>query len=103
MKSKAMDLESAKAAAKRLFQKVNFTGGPLQTDEISSLLTDTYDYLQQRTVFHTQPTNPTRTISRCTRKSSMPTAMDRSLWRTSKAKPSNISAALEYSRTPTAI
>lgn len=48
MKSTLLDQEAAKAAAKRIFQKVNFSGGPLQSYEISSLLTDTYDYLKIR-------------------------------------------------------
>lgn len=43
-----MEQEAAKAAAKRLYQKINFTGGALQSYEISTLLTDTYDYLQIR-------------------------------------------------------
>lgn len=43
-----MDQEAAKAAAKRLFQRVNFTGGPLQSYEVASLLTDTYEYLKIR-------------------------------------------------------
>lgn len=46
MKSNLMEVEAAKAAAKRLFQKANFSGGSLQSYEISSLLTDTYEYLQ---------------------------------------------------------
>jgi hypothetical protein len=99
MKPSPMDLESAKAAAKRLFQKVNFTGGPLQSYEISSLLTDTYEYLKTRNRLTTQPTNPTRRISRCTPRCSTPTEMDRSLWRISKAKPSNTSADPESSKT----
>jgi hypothetical protein len=52
MKSNLMDPESAKAAAKRLYQKVNFSGGPLQSYEISSLLTDTYEYLKIRTTLN---------------------------------------------------
>ena len=94
-----MDLESAKAAAKRLFQKVNFTGGPLQSYEISSLLTDTYEYLKTRSRSTMQPTNPTHKISRCTLKCSTPTEMDRSLWRISRARPSNISADRGFSST----
>lgn len=31
MKSNPLDQEAAKAAAKRLFQKINFSGGPLQS------------------------------------------------------------------------
>jgi hypothetical protein len=37
-----MDHQAARAAAKRLFQKANMTGGALQSYELSSLLTDTY-------------------------------------------------------------
>jgi hypothetical protein len=43
-----MEEEAARAAAKRLFQKVNFGGGALQSYEVSSLLTDTYDFLKIR-------------------------------------------------------
>ena len=98
MKSNSMDLESAKAAAKRLFQKVNFTGGPLQSYEISSLLTDTYEYLKLRIPSNMQPTNQTPKISRCTLKSSTPTETDRSLWKISKAKQYNISVDQESSK-----
>lgn len=48
MKSNLMDQEAAKAAAKRLFQKINFSGGPLQSYEVASLLNDTYEYLKIR-------------------------------------------------------
>ena len=59
-----MDQEAAKAAAKRLFQRVNFTGGPLQSYEVASLLTDTYEYLKIRKNSHTQLSNPPPEISR---------------------------------------
>lgn len=42
MKTNTMDIEAAKNAAKRLYQKINYTGGPLQSYQISSLLNDTY-------------------------------------------------------------
>ena len=61
-----MDQEAAKAAAKRLFQRVNFTGGPLQSYEVASLLTDTYEYLKIRKNAHTQHSNPPPEISRPT-------------------------------------
>jgi len=48
MKSHVMDSEAARAAAKRLYQKVNFGGGALQSYEISSLLSETYEYLKIR-------------------------------------------------------
>ena len=48
MKTNPGDIEAAKAAAKRLYQKVNFSGGALQSYEISSLLNDTYEYLKIR-------------------------------------------------------
>jgi hypothetical protein len=59
-----MEQEAAKAAAKRLYQKINFTGGALQSYEISTLLTDTYDYLQIRNSVKMKPSNPPPGISR---------------------------------------
>ena len=43
-----MDQEAARAAAKRLFQKISFSGGALQSYEVSSLLNDAYEYLKIR-------------------------------------------------------
>jgi hypothetical protein len=68
MKSNHADHEAAKAAAKRLFQKVNFNGGALQSYEMSSLLTDTYEYLKIRKPYITQLSNPRPTISNSTAK-----------------------------------
>lgn len=31
MKTNTMDIEAAKNAAKRIYQKINYTGGPLQS------------------------------------------------------------------------
>lgn len=42
MKTNPLDVENAKAAAQRLYKKISFSGGALQSYEISSLLTDTY-------------------------------------------------------------
>ena len=43
-----MDQEAARAAAKRLFQKISFSGGALQSYEVSSLLNETYENLKIR-------------------------------------------------------
>lgn len=77
MKSNSMDTEWAKAAARRLYQKVNFSGGPLQSYEISTLLTDTYEYLKIRIPSPIQPISQRARISNPMRKFLMPTKMDR--------------------------
>ena len=92
-----MEVEAAKAAAKRLFQKANFSGGSLQSYEISSLLTDTYEYLKIRTITTTQLSNRPAKISKFTHKSSTLTKMDKSLFRTSKHELSNTSVETESS------
>lgn len=78
MKSNLMDQEAAKAAAKRLFQKINFSGGPLQSYEISSLLNDTYEYLKIRIIVFIQPLSPPPAILKHTPRSLTPTEMDKS-------------------------
>lgn len=72
-----MEEEAARAAAKRLFQKVNFGGGALQSYEISSLLTDAYDFLKIRNFQKMQPSNLPPETSKDTPKCSMSTRMDR--------------------------
>lgn len=72
-----MEEEAARAAAKRLFQKVNFGGGALQSYEVSSLLTDTYDYLKIRNFQNMQLSNHPQETSRDTLKCSMSIRMDR--------------------------
>jgi hypothetical protein len=74
-----MEQEAARAAAKRLYQKINFTGGPLQSYEVSTLLTDTYEYLKIRTFLKMQLSSLQQGISRPILKFSTPTKMDRSL------------------------
>jgi hypothetical protein len=59
-----MDQEAARAAAKRLFQKISFSGGPLQSYEVSSLLNDTYEYLKIRTSQFIQLLSPPPRTSR---------------------------------------
>lgn len=64
-----MDIEAAKNAAKRLYQKINYTGGPLQSYEISSLLSDTYEYLKIRITLIIQLSNRPLEISKLIQKS----------------------------------
>lgn len=58
MKNGTMDVESARAAAKRIYQKINFSGGALQSYELSALLTDTYEYLKIRNSTVNQLSSP---------------------------------------------
>ena len=92
-----MEQEAAKAAAKRLYQKINFTGGALQSYEISTLLTDTYDYLQIRNSLEMQRSNPPQGISRPTHKCWMSTKTDRSLFLTFSNSPYSTCVGQEYS------
>jgi hypothetical protein len=72
-----MEEEAARAAAKRLFQKVNFGGGALQSYEVSSLLTDTYDFLKIRNFKKMQLSNHPPGTSRDIPKCSMSTRTGR--------------------------
>jgi hypothetical protein len=96
MKSNLMDQEAAKAAAKRLYQKINFSGGPLQSYEVSSLLTDTYEFLKIRTFLFTQPSNPLPAILKHTHKFWTPTGMGRLLLPILKLLQFNIYVGQEY-------
>lgn len=45
------DVNAAKEAARRLYKRVNYSDGPLGTYELSSLLTDTYNFLKIRKIY----------------------------------------------------
>lgn len=45
------NFEDAKQAAQRIYKRVNFDGGNLQSYELSSLLQETYDFLKIRIFF----------------------------------------------------
>lgn len=85
MKSNLLDNEAAKAAAKRIYQKVNFSGGALQSYEISTLLTDTYEYLKMRNCSSMQLLSQPLAILRPIPRSSTSTKTGRSpsaIWKT---------------------
>lgn len=103
MKTNPADLQAAKEAAKRLYKKVNFSGGPLQSYQLSSLLNDTYEYLKIRKHHNTQPTNPTTEISKYTQKYSTTIKMDKSHNKIFKHQPSSTYADQEYSTNHPAI
>lgn len=87
MKTQSMDSEAARAAARRLYQKVNFGGGALQSYEISSLLTETYEYLKIRNTPIIQPSNLPQKTSNPILKCWTSIEMDRSLLEISKVWP----------------
>lgn len=45
------NLEQAKLAAQRIYKRINFDGGNLQSYELNSLMQETYDFLKIRNVF----------------------------------------------------
>lgn len=54
-----MERETAREAARRLFKKVNYQGGALQSYELATMLEDTYGYLKMRTELSIAEFKPT--------------------------------------------
>lgn len=91
-----MEQQAARAAARRLYQKVNFTGGALQFYELSSLLNETYDYLHIRISVHIQRLNPIQVMSRLTLKCQTSIKMGKSHLKIQSKLLCNIYVDLEY-------
>lgn len=65
------NLEQAKLAAQRIYKRINFDGGNLQSYELNTLMQETYDFLKIRKIFllQFQNINPHQMISKSTQKS----------------------------------